>query len=172
MNVYMMGFMGSGKTKVGKLLAQRLNYKFIDTDDCIVAEAGMSIPEIFEQQGEPAFREIEKEIVHRVSHLDDHVISLGGGAVVNPDNWACISSSGTTITLSYPPEIILKRVLQKKDRPLLNQESDKEKMQRIVDLLDKRKDFYKRADLFLHLNTEIDADRVADMIAGYLGVWA
>ena len=168
----MMGFMCSGKSKVGSLLAKRINFKYIDTDGCIVKETGLSIPEIFEQKGEPEFRKIEKEIVNRVSRLDKHVVSLGGGAVVDPDNWERIASTGTTVTLSYPPDIILKRVSRKTDRPLLNQESDDEKLNRIVELMDKRRNFYSRADLFLHLNREIPAAQVADMIAGYFGAWA
>ena len=169
-NVYMMGFMYVGKTKVGRLLALRLNWNFVDTDACIVRESGLSIPEIFEKQGESSFRQLEKQWITKISKQRHQVISLGGGAVVDPENWEKISSSGITVTLGYPPEIILRRAAQKTDRPLLKG-TDAEKRARIHDLLEKRSPYYQRADLVLFLNKEIHADLVADMIAGYLGVW-
>ncbi|MFC1569926.1 shikimate kinase, partial [bacterium] len=82
-----------------------------------------------------------------------------------------ITASGLTVNLSYPPKIILRRVAQKTDRPLLSQETEHEKLQHIEKLLEKRQEYYHRADLILHLNNEIEPDLVADMIAGYLGVW-
>ncbi|MBN2105342.1 shikimate kinase [bacterium] len=160
-----------GKTKIGRLLSVRLNYKFVDTDDCIVKEAGMSVPEIFETRGEPAFRLMEKQWIARVARQKKQVVSLGGGAVVDPENWERITASGITVSLSYTPEIILRRANLKTDRPLLNQETEAEKMDSIKTLLNKRKDFYQRANVVIHLNKEIEPDRVADMIAGYLGVW-
>lgn len=169
-NVYMMGFMYVGKTKVGRLLALRLNWKFVDTDACIVRQSGLSIPEIFEKQGESAFRDLEKRWISKVSRQRHQVISLGGGAVVDPENWEKIASSGITVTLGYPPEIILRRAGLKTDRPLLKG-TEAEKLERIHDLLEKRRVYYHRADLVLFLNREIRADLVADMIAGYLGVW-
>jgi len=170
-NIYIMGFMCVGKTKIGKRLAIRLNYKFVDTDDCIVNEAGMSIPEIFKKEGESAFRSLEKKWVAKVSKQKHQVVSLGGGAVIDPDNWECITASGITVNLSYPPEIILRRATLKTDRPLLNQETEAEKLDYIERLLNERKCFYQRADVIIHLNKEIKPDLVADMIAGYLGVW-
>jgi shikimate kinase len=169
-NVYMMGFMCVGKTKVGRLLALRLNWKFVDIDACIVRESGLSIPEIFESRGESVFRDLEKSWITKISKQRRQVISLGGGAVTDPENWERIASSGVTVTLAYPPEIILRRAVQKTDRPLLKG-TDAEKLARIHELLEKRSDFYQRADLVLFLNKEIQADLVADMIAGYLGVW-
>ncbi|MBN1781293.1 shikimate kinase [bacterium] len=160
-----------GKTRVGKLLAMRLNWKFVDTDECIVKAAGMTIPEIFANRGEPAFRALEKECVFGVSAQKHQVISLGGGAVIDPENWDRIHATGLTVTLSYPPEIILRRAARKTNRPLLSQGSEQEKMAYIKNLLDKRQKYYRRADLILHLNQEIKPDFVADMIAGYLGVW-
>jgi shikimate kinase len=169
-NVYLMGFMYVGKTKVGRLLALRLNWNFVDTDACIVRETGLSIPEIFETRGETAFRGLEKSCITKISKQRRQVISLGGGAVTDAENWERIVSSGVTVTLGYPPEIILRRAAQKTDRPLLKG-TDAEKLTRIHELLEKRREFYQRADLVLYLNKEIHADLVADMIAGYLGVW-
>lgn len=167
-NIYLMGFMGCGKSYVGKLLSERLKWSFIDTDECIVQEAGMSIPEIFEKQGEPAFRKLEKSCVDRVSKLKEHVISLGGGAILDQDNWKNISQSGITVTLSYPAEILASRLVEKSDRPLLNQTEGDKRLHRISDLLKKRKPYYQKADLIMHLNKEVDAERVANALLGFV----
>ena len=90
---------------------------------------------------------------------------------MDPDNWDQICSNGLTINLSYPPEIILERASRNKDRPLLNQDTREEKLKTIETLLENRQAYYRKADLILHFNREIDANLVADMIAGYLGVW-
>ncbi|HEX9934837.1 MAG TPA: shikimate kinase, partial [bacterium] len=112
-NVYLMGFMGCGKTKIGSLLAKRLDLPFLDTDTLIVEESGMTINAIFQSEGEAGFREREKRVIERLAKLDKVVVALGGGAVVDPGNWKSISESGTTIALSYPPEIIATRLERK-----------------------------------------------------------
>jgi shikimate kinase len=167
-NVYLMGFMGCGKSKIGRILAQKLNWPFLDTDDCIVEDAGMTIPEILEQMGESRFRELEKKCIKKISQLNDHVISLGGGAILDPENWERISCSGITITLSYPPEILAARLEKKSDRPLLNETEGNARLIKIIELLEKRESYYRRADLILHLNKEVPADRVAETLIGYV----
>lgn len=168
-NIYLIGFMGCGKSRVGKLLSERLGWPFLDTDECIVQEARMTIPEIFEKQGEPAFRKMEKSWVTRVSKLKEHVVSLGGGAILDPVNWENISQSGITVTLSYPPEILASRLAKKTDRPLLNQTTGNERLRRISELMVQREPYYKKADLIIHLNKEVEAERVADALFGFLG---
>lgn len=170
-NIYMMGFMGSGKTRVGSLLASRLDRPYLDTDELIVQEASMSIPEIFSKLGEPRFRQYEIEIIARVAALKEHVIALGGGAVLNPENWERITRSGVTVCLSYPPEIIDRRLARKTDRPLVNENTPEARLARITELMSRREAVYRKADLVLHLNVETDAEKVADAIAGYLGVF-
>jgi shikimate kinase len=167
-HIYLMGFMGCGKTKIGELLAKLLNRPFIDTDTCIVEETGLSINEIFERRGEQGFREIEKTVVGRLSKTDGCVISLGGGSVINPENWEHITKSGITITLSYPPEILMARLDRKKDRPLLNKASGSQRLDLIRDMLEAREPYYRRADLVLHLNREIDAQNLANMLFHFL----
>ncbi len=163
-----MGFMGSGKTKVGKRLAKLLRRPFVDTDAHIVKEIGLSINEIFEKKGEAGFREIERNVIQCLSETDGCVISLGGGAVLHPENWENITRSGITIALSYPAEILAARLAGKKDRPLLDQASESERLDRIRELLAKREPYYRRANFFLHLNHEIAANAVADIIFQYL----
>lgn len=167
-NIYMMGFMGCGKSSVGLLLAKRLNWEFLDTDICIERDTGISISQIFEKQGEPHFRRLEKKCIARVSKLKKHVISLGGGAIVDPENWKTISRSGVTISIGYPPEIIMERLASAEDRPLLGDADKKKRFQRIIDLMEEREKYYKQADLLLYLNREVEIERVTDMIVGYV----
>ena len=167
-NIYLMGFMGCGKTKIGILLARSLRRAFIDTDAVIVEETGLSINEIFERSGEKGFREIERDVIGRISRKDAKVVSLGGGSVILPENWDAVSRSGITIALSYPPEILAARLEQKKDRPLLKDVERNERIEFIRNMLSVREPFYRRADLVLHLNREIAPQAVTDMLLHYL----
>lgn len=167
-NIYLLGFMGCGKTKIGTLLARSLSLPFVDTDAVIVEETGMSINAIFEKKGEKGFREIEKDVIARISRTDAGVISLGGGSVLLPENWDAVSRSGITITLSYPPEILAARLERKRDRPLLKNVTGNERVEFIRGMLSVRDPYYRRADLLLHLNREIAPQAVTEMLLHYL----
>lgn len=167
-NIYLMGFMGTGKTKVGKILAQRLSWPFLDTDEQIEKEAGLSIPGIFKLKGEVGFRKLEKDCIMAVSKNKSTIVSLGGGAVIDSENWNIISRSGITITLSYPPDIIFSRINKKDDRPLLDENQYGEKYERIKTLLKNRESYYQRADLILHMNCEVAPKNIAGAILGYI----
>ncbi len=167
-NIYLMGFMGCGKTKIGSLLADKLDLPFIDTDMRIVEESGMSIVEIFEKEGETSFRLKEKVLIETVSRQKGTIVALGGGTVVNPENWRLIAGSGITIALSYSPEIIASRLAKKEDRPLLNEFSGPERTRRISSLMKTRNPYYQKADLVLHLNKEVDPEQVVQLLIGYL----
>ena len=167
-NVYLMGFMGCGKTKIGSLLADRLGRTFIDTDARIAADSGMTIVEIFEKEGENSFRKRESDLLRSIANSRGYVVSLGGGAVVNPDNWKIISGSGFTITLSYPPEIIARRLARQTDRPLIKQYRGQARLDRIASLMQVRSIHYQKADLVLHLNREVAPERVADALHAFL----
>ena len=167
-NVYLMGFMGCGKSRVGKLLAEHLGWPFIDTDEMIVQETSKSIPELFNDHGENGFRQHERSCIDRVSRLRGHVVSLGGGAVLDPGNWEKISNSGFTITLSYPLKIIASRLSASTDRPLLNTTEDSERLKKIENLMSQREPFYRKADFELHMNREVPAERIAKMLLSYL----
>lgn len=164
-----MGYMGCGKSHVGKQLAELLNRPFLDTDTMIEEKSKRTISQIFEEKGEPEFRLLEKNIIKQVSRLQDHVISLGGGAVLDKENWKYISMSGITITLSCPPEVILSRLADKRDRPLLNDKQDQERLNRIKEMLDQRQPFYNRADIVIHFNHVIPVDAMAQMLLTYCG---
>lgn len=167
-NIYLLGFMGCGKTKIGGLLARSLSRPFIDTDAVIVEETGSSINDLFRSKGEKGFREIEKDVISRISKTRASVVSLGGGSVLLPENWDAVSASGTTVALSYPPEILAARLERKKDRPLLNDLTGNERVEFIRGLLSVREPFYRRADLLLHLNREIAPQAVTEMLLRYL----
>ena len=106
-----------------------------------------------------------------MASFNEHVISLGGGAVLNPENWERLSRSGITVCLSYPSEIIDQRLARKTDRPLVKENTPEARLTRIKDLMSQREAIYRKANLMLHLNIETDAENVADAIAGYLGAF-
>ncbi|MBI5192552.1 MAG: shikimate kinase [Nitrospirae bacterium] len=136
--------MGSGKTAVGKLLAKRLGYEFIDTDSLIEKNEGKSISAIFSEDGEERFRDLEAKTVRELSDLQGHIISTGGGIVINKDNIANLKKNGLIIWLKATPETIIQRVGSQTHRPLLNIEDPLEK---IKTLLTFREPFYAEADL-------------------------
>lgn len=120
MKIVLTGFMGAGKSATGKILARRLNLAFIDTDCIIEEKAGQSIKEIFQLQGEPFFRSLEKKLVAEVARKDGVVIAAGGGAILDPENRKNLKKNGIVIFLMVSPAEIRKRVAGDASRPLLN----------------------------------------------------
>jgi|KBSMisStandDraft_5_1062788.scaffolds.fasta_scaffold1707880_1 shikimate kinase len=111
MSAILVGYRGSGKTTVGRKLADRLWLKFVDTDELVVAAAGKSIKDIFENDGEARFRELEDDAVQKVCAMQDHVISMGGGAVVKAENRKAIKDSGfKCVYLRCEPAVLLQRI--------------------------------------------------------------
>lgn len=142
-NIVLVGFMGTGKSVVGKQLARQLKMKFVSTDDIIEEREKKSIAEIFEKSGEPYFRKIEKEAVREVSNLDNFVIAAGGGVVLDDENMANLRKKGVIICLNAAPEKIYERTKLYKHRPLLNVENPIEKIRQLLNL---RAPFYAKAD--------------------------
>ncbi len=138
--------MGTGKTAVGKELARLLNMKLIDVDTEIEKSEKMTINEIFKQLGEPRFREIETEMITKLSKDKNSIISTGGGAVLKQENMDILRRNGVIICLTATPETILSRTSNSNDRPLLQVENP---LKRIKGLLDFRKPFYERADVMI-----------------------
>ena len=120
-NIVLTGFMGTGKTTVGQLLAEELHRQFFDTDQVIEEKLGASIKEIFKKIGEPKFREFETETIALISNLEDSVISCGGGVVVNPVNVTNLRKNGVIVNLYASPEHIFKRLSEYDTRPLIKQ---------------------------------------------------
>jgi shikimate kinase len=142
-NIALIGFMGTGKTAVGKLLAKKLGREFIELDALIESKAGKSIPEIFQQDGEIAFREREIEATKEVAEKENAVIACGGGIVLNQINIDRLRVNSAIVYLTASPEAILKRTSSDSDeRPLLVAE---DKAAKVDALLKSRKPFYERA---------------------------
>jgi shikimate kinase/3-dehydroquinate synthase len=119
-NIVLNGFMGTGKSAVGREVARRLGWRFVDMDDAIVLRVGKPIPRIFAEHGEPAFRAVESDVCADLSTQDGLVIATGGGALVNPDNRRVMMRGGTVVCLTADPDEILRRVGDDDNRPLLN----------------------------------------------------
>jgi shikimate kinase len=149
-NLALIGFMGTGKSSVGQMLAAHLHFTFLDTDHTLEARAGKSVPEIFAQDGEPAFREWERRIVQDVAQRKKTVISTGGGLPANDANLASLKTHALVVCLWASEEKIWERVRGQSHRPLLQ---DPNPLAKIRSLLAIRKPFYQQADVLV--NTEM-----------------
>ena len=118
-NIVLAGFMGAGKTTVGRLVAHRLGWPFVDADDEIVARAGMSIPEIFARYGEAHFRQIEREVCAELARREHTVIATGGGALVDETNLKTMLASGLVVCLRVSAEAVAERLAGQEGRPVL-----------------------------------------------------
>lgn len=145
-NVALIGFMGSGKTSVGRAVADLLGFRFVDTDELIEARTHKRITEIFEKEGEPAFRKLEGEVVTELADSRGLVISTGGGLPTNPVNLDNLKSHAMVVCLWASPEKLFERVRSQSHRPLLNVPDP---LARIRELLRERTPCYKRADVLV-----------------------
>ena len=159
-NIVLMGFMGTGKTSVGKTLATTLGLQFVDMDHVIEERAGKPITRIFAEEGEPHFRKLERALAAELSIRDGLVIACGGGVVLNPDNIRDYCRSGLVVCLTASPQSIFERTAKATHRPLLEQQ---DRFQRIVDLLEKRKALYAAIPHQID-TTELNTHQVADTI--------
>ena len=153
-NIALIGFMGTGKTTVGRLVAEQLRFAYADTDELIQTQTGRSINDIFQNDGEPAFRALEQEVVAGLAHCTKTVIATGGGLPVNPKNLASLKQHALVVSLWSSPDQIWERVRHQSHRPLLH---DKNPQAKIRELLAMREPFYKQADVLL--NTELRSVR-------------
>lgn len=124
MNIVLAGFMGTGKTSVGRRLAERLTRPFYDVDEFIERDIHLTVAEIFERQGETAFRELEARTIQLLSRLDQSVIATGGGSLLRPENVVALKGRGVLVCLTATPETILARTHGRKTRPLLFKAED------------------------------------------------
>ena len=154
-NLALVGFMGTGKSSVGRLAAEALQFAFVDTDELIEAQCGMTIEEMFKQQGEPVFRQIEQQAVQDLSAREKTVIATGGGLVVNPANLASLKTHALVVCLWASPEIIWERVQTQTHRPLL-QTTDP--LGKIRELFAVREPYYRQADVLVQTNDRSPKD--------------
>jgi len=120
--IVLMGFMGTGKSEVGRRLAQRLGRAFVDTDQLVEERAGKRIAAIFADDGEPAFRALERAAVTEAADRGGAVVALGGGAVLDPENVCRLREAGVLVYLTARPDVILGRVGDGANRPLLRED--------------------------------------------------
>jgi shikimate kinase len=153
-NIALIGFMGTGKSTVGRIVADQLKFEFLDTDALIEERSGKKITEIFAQNGEAEFRKLEAQLVSELATRTNTIISTGGGLPANPDNLASLKKHSLVFCLWLGPEKIYERVKDQTHRPLLN---DPDPLGKIRNLLAAREKFYKQADVLL--NSEVRSAR-------------
>ena len=150
MNIVLIGFMGSGKTTIGRKLAVRLGYRFVDMDRFIELEQKCKITQIFEEQGELVFRQLETALLKRLTQANNLVVSTGGGVVTIDGNMEIIRSIGISIYLKAGIEQIYERVTRNKKRPLVQTENP---LQTIKTLMENREYAYCQADHIIETNS-------------------
>jgi shikimate kinase len=156
--LYLVGFMASGKTTIGRALADEIGWPFVDIDTEIEAREGKKISEIFTERGELAFREVESDVIRsHVNHIESgqpRVIALGGGAFIQPRNWDLIINNGVTVWLDCPLDIVRRRLGDDTTRPLAANRNG------LAQLFEDRRPLYARADF----RVPVDTDHIPDII--------
>ena len=163
-NIVLTGFMGTGKTTIGKALAQMLHMKLVDVDEEIESAQGMTISDIFKTYGEQHFRDIETAMIKKLSQDQNIIISTGGGAVLREENMAALKEKGTIFCLNASAETILERTGRSQDRPLLKVENPKKK---ISELLCHRRPFYEKAGVMIETDGKsplIIAEEIVEIV--------
>lgn len=169
-NLFLIGYRGTGKTTVGRLLAERLGWQLVDADDEIERQAGCTIAEIFAGDGERRFRDLEQQVVHQLAGRERHIVSLGGGAVLRAENREAIRGAGTVVWLTASAETIHARLAADQStaarRPNLTSAGG---LTEIEQLLAQREGLYRQcADHTLDTD-ELSPQQIADEILGRLG---
>ena len=165
-NIVLVGFMGTGKTTIARLLADELGTESIDIDTLIETKEGMKIADIFAKKGEPYFRRVEKDIVTDISQQTGKVLACGGGVVLDEENVRNLKENGILIYLKARPEVILERTRTYAHRPLLNVADPEAK---ITEMLKARQPFYDKADYILdtsNLDKKTIVEKIIHQIKG------
>jgi 3-dehydroquinate synthase len=170
-HVWFTGFMATGKSRVGALVAQRLGVPFEDTDHWIEARHRKTVPEIFAEQGEAAFREIEIEAIQHLCAESPRVVALGGGSLLHPQALPLVRSAGVLVGLWAKPETISHRVGKKESRPLLAGLDPAARLVKIRQMMASRAHLYARADFQVESSDDVTREDLADRIVGLLEGW-
>ena len=142
-NIVLVGFMGTGKTSIGRRISSQLRMRYVDTDDIVERDSRRRISDIFAEDGEPAFRELESKAIRKVSKLCNHVISTGGGVVLKEANMIELKRNGIVFCLTATAEEIYRRVGHQTHRPLLQ---TPDPLAQICSMLEERHRYYAEAD--------------------------
>lgn len=163
MRIFLIGFMGSGKSTMGKKLATKLGYDFVDLDHEIEKQIGTSIGDYFASHGEAAFRKLESESLKNFPYPQNAVVATGGGAPCFFDNMDWMNANGTSMYIEMPPAALAKRLEGGKEkRPLLRDLNEAQMVAFIESKLSERESFYKRATILINgINLNADAMRAA-----------
>ncbi|NMA01351.1 MAG: shikimate kinase [Clostridia bacterium] len=164
-NIILIGFMGTGKTAVGKRLASILNMDFYDTDQEIEKVTGMSINKLFQKHGEIRLKSEEALIVKKLRKLKNSIIATGGGMVLDRNNIETLKQTGTLICLTADPEVIYERVKRRNTRPLLRKGDDLHS--NIINLMQEREEFYRSADKTID-TSNLDFDEIINEILKFI----
>lgn len=166
--IFLIGFMGSGKTTLGRRLARRISYNFVDMDHLIEETADMGIPDIFREHGEETFRKWERDILLELCSREKVVISTGGGAPCHGDMMDLMSSAGATIYIEMTGEALRHRLIHARaERPLIKGKSEEELLEYIQNMLEKRSPFYKRARYHID-GSDVHMDCLIDLMENRL----
>ena len=168
-NLILVGFSCSGKTTLGRNVARRLRLTFVDTDRFIEEMTGQSIPQIFREGGEPAFRAVEREAIDRIMQQRNQVVSTGGGAFVDPDNRQRLRDGNLVIHLQVRPETVVDRLRNSRSgrpRPLLD---SPDPLQRVIDLMADRKEAYTAAHVTIGVDDRSRYELVGELRRRWLG---
>jgi shikimate kinase len=160
LNLYLIGMMGCGKTTIGQLLAQKLRYRFCDTDAAIVQSTGYEISQIFAESGEPTFRQIETQVLSEISAYTRLVVATGGGIILERMNWSYLHQ-GLVVWLDVPLETLIQRLQWDTTRPLLQ---DPDPQQKLEHLLKQRQPLYAQADLQIKVQPEATSAQVVEQL--------
>ena len=168
--IFLTGYMGSGKSSTGKLLASQLDYNFIDLDKFIEKEYKMTIPEIFSSKGEKEFRAMEHNCLKKVVEKENTVVACGGGTPCYYGNIELMNNNGTTVYLKMSVDTLVNRLLHAKDkRPLILNKTEKELKVFVNRQLEKREDIYHKAQYIVKAK-ELNVQELADFIKEQIGV--
>ena len=159
-NVFLVGMMGTGMTTVGHLLARQLGYSFVDTDEVIEKSTGKTINQIFADEGEENFRQIESEVLSQLSAHTQLTIATGGGIVLQRFNWSYLHH-GMVIWLDAPVDVLMARLQNDITRPLLQNDNPAQALQK---LLDQRKSLYAEADLHIRISANDTPEQIVSRI--------
>lgn len=159
MRIYLIGFMGTGKTTLGEKVAASFSVPFFDTDQLIAEQFGLSINELFQVHGEDNFRVIEAKTIRSTDQYEKAIIATGGGLPVYHNNMDWLLDHGITIYLEWPDDILVASLVQHRSiRPLLADLSVEEATQKALTLLEERREVYLRSSITVHLEGNMDTD--------------
>ncbi|NIM05318.1 MAG: shikimate kinase [Armatimonadetes bacterium] len=163
MNIVLIGYRGTGKSVVGALVAKRLGMRYIGMDECIIAKADMSIPEIVDKYGWPRFRDLETEVARELARLDNVVIDTGGGVIERPENIEALRENGCIIWLKASVDTIISRIQGDTQRPSLT--GGKTFTEEVTEVLARRTPAYQQAAQHEIDTDQLTPEEIADKIA-------